>query len=86
MGDSLGNFTYYSSQGKSCIGYVISSENIEHMFNFINVPPTELSDHCIVWFSFNFIIILDFRSDIHNEKLLHIGSINDLPVCQTFKQ
>ena len=54
MGDSLGNFTYYSSQGKSCIDYVISSENIVHMFNFINVlPQTELSDHCIVWFSFN---------------------------------
>ena len=54
MGDSLGNFTYYSSQGKSCIDYVISSENIVHMFNFINVlPPNELSDHCIVWCSIN---------------------------------
>ena len=49
MGDSLGSYTYYSSQGKSCIDYVISSENIVHMFNFINVlPPNELSDHCII--------------------------------------
>jgi hypothetical protein len=51
MGDSLGSFTYYCTQGKSCIDYIVS-EDIVNSFNFLHVlPPNELSDHCIIWFS-----------------------------------
>jgi exonuclease III len=52
MGDSLGSFTYYCTQGKSCIDYIVVSEDIVNSFNFLHVlPPNELSDHCIIWFS-----------------------------------
>ena len=52
MGDSLGSFTYYCTQGKSCIDYIVVSEDIVNSFNFLHVlPSNELSDHCIIWFS-----------------------------------
>ncbi|CAG2226863.1 unnamed protein product [Mytilus edulis] len=52
MGDSLGNFTYFCPNGRSNIDYVIVSEDIVNSFPFLHVlPPNELSDHCIVWFS-----------------------------------
>ena len=52
MGDSLGSFTYYCTQGKSCVDYIIVSEDIVNNLNFLHVlPPNELSDHCIIWFS-----------------------------------
>jgi len=79
MGDSLGSYTYYSSQGKSCIDYVISSENIVHMFNFINVlPPNELSDHCIIWFSLN------CQFPIKNKDLTYHGDFPTYPLPGKF--
>jgi hypothetical protein len=38
--------------GKSCVDYIIVSEDIVNNLNFLHVlPPNELSDHCIIWFS-----------------------------------
>ena len=52
VGDYLGSYTFHNSLGKSSIDYVITSEDIVNSFAFLNVlPPNELSDHCIVWFS-----------------------------------
>ena len=52
MGDALCSFTYYCTQGRSCIDYIVVSEDIVNSFNFQHVlPPNELFDHCIIWFS-----------------------------------
>jgi hypothetical protein len=40
MGDSLGSFTYYCTQGKSCIDYIVVSEDIVNSFNFLHVLPS----------------------------------------------
>ena len=50
MGDSLGYKTYYGPRGSSSIDFIIAAEELFNYFLFINVmPPTELSDHCVVW-------------------------------------
>ena len=50
LGDSLGYNTYFGPRGSSTIDYIVVSENLFDLFNFINVrPPNELSDHCVIW-------------------------------------
>ena len=50
MGDSLGYKTYYGPRGSSSIDFIIAAEELFNYFLFINVmPPTELSDRCVVW-------------------------------------
>ena len=49
-GNSLGYNTYFGPRGSSSIDYFIVSEDLVYEFDFINVyPPTELSDHCVIW-------------------------------------
>ena len=50
IGESLGYNTYFSPRGSSSIDYFILSEDLIYEFDIINVcPPTELSDHCVIW-------------------------------------
>ena len=50
LSDSLGYNTYFGPRGSSTIDYIVVSENLFDLFNFINVrPPNELSDHCVIW-------------------------------------
>ena len=54
IGDSVGYNTYFGPRGSSTIDYVIVSEDVFHSFSFIKLmPPTELSDHCIIWCGLN---------------------------------
>ena len=54
IGDSAGCNTYLRPRISSTIDYVIVSEDLFHSFSFTNVmPPTELSDHCIIWCGLN---------------------------------
>ena len=49
MCDSLGYNTYYGPRGSSTIDYIIVAEELVNSFMFISaMPPTELSDHCVV--------------------------------------
>ena len=53
VGDSPGQFSYYSPRGCGAIDYIVASEDLFHQFIYINVlSPAELSDHCIVKKSF----------------------------------
>ena len=53
MGDSLGYNTIFVPTGSSTIDYIIVSKDLFYEFDFINVsPPSELSDHCVVWCGF----------------------------------
>lgn len=49
LGDSLGYYTYYGPRGNSTIDYFVVSNDLLSKFSFVNVmPPTELSDHCVI--------------------------------------
>ena len=65
--------TYFGPRGSSTIDYFIVSEDLFHSFSFTNVmPPTELSDHCIVWCGLNADAVCnDFivESDVHCHAL-----------------
>ena len=71
--DSVGYNTYFGPRGSSTIDYVIVSEDLFHSFSFINLmPPTELSDHCIIWCGLNADVACnDFvaGSDVHYHAL-----------------
>ena len=49
IGDSLGYFTFYNTNGQSMVDYMIASNNlfydIEH---FVVHSPVEFSDHCLI--------------------------------------
>ena len=54
MGDSLGYLTYCGPGGSSTIDYFIASEDLSHVFSFVNtLPPSELSDHSVIWTGLN---------------------------------
>jgi hypothetical protein len=48
MGDSLGSFTYYCTQGKSCVDYIIVSEDIVNNLNFLHVNDLNRKDFLAV--------------------------------------
>ena len=49
IGDSLGNFTFFNSNGASTVDYMMASNHLFHKIMFFNVkPPCELSDHCLL--------------------------------------
>ncbi|CAC5377717.1 unnamed protein product [Mytilus coruscus] len=49
LGDSLGCFTFYNSNGKSTVDYMLTSQNLFYTINnFMVKPPTDLSDHCLI--------------------------------------
>ncbi|CAG2240208.1 unnamed protein product [Mytilus edulis] len=56
LGDSLGYFTFYNSNGKSTVDYMLTSQNLFYTINnFMVKPPTDLSDHCLIALNiFNF--------------------------------
>ena len=48
-GDLLGQCTYYSKKGNSCIDYaLIQTELLNVIRNFQVCPPSYLSDHCVI--------------------------------------
>ena len=50
MGASLDYRTYCGQRGSSTIDYFIASEDLFHVFSFVNTfPPSELSDHSAIW-------------------------------------
>ena len=54
MGDSLGYRTYYGPRGSRTVDYFIASEDLFHVFSFVNtLPPSELSGHSVIWTGLN---------------------------------
>ena len=49
LGDSLGYFTFYNSNGQSIVDYMIASHSIFYdVEHFIVHSPVEFSDHCLI--------------------------------------
>lgn len=49
LGDSLGYYTFFNSNGKSMIDYMLTSTDLFHDVEYFNIlPPNELSDHCLL--------------------------------------
>ena len=49
LGDSLGYFTFYNSNGQSIVDYMIASQNIFYDIEHFSVhSPVEFSDHCLI--------------------------------------
>ena len=66
MGDSLDYRTYCGQHGISTIDYFIASEDLFHVFSFVNTfPPSELSDHNAIWTGLN----IKYFSFYTNESL-----------------
>ena len=54
MGDTLGYHTYYGTRGSSTTDYFIASEDLFHVFSFVNtLPSSELFDHSVIWTGLN---------------------------------
>ncbi|VDI81974.1 Hypothetical predicted protein [Mytilus galloprovincialis] len=49
LGDSLGFFTFYNSNGQSTVDYMLTTPNLFYCVqHFIVRSPVELSDHCLL--------------------------------------
>ena len=49
LGDSMGYYTFFNSNGKSTIDYMPTTVELMHDVKYFNVmPPNKLSDHCII--------------------------------------
>lgn len=49
LGDSLGYFTFYNSNGQSIVDYMIATSSIFYDINYFIVhSPVEFSDHCLI--------------------------------------
>ena len=49
LGDSLGFYTFFNSNGKRTVDYMLASFTLYHKIVYFNVDtPNELSDHCII--------------------------------------
>lgn len=50
LGDSLGYFTFFNTNGKSTIDYMLVSQDLMYSINsFVVNPPSYLSDHCLIY-------------------------------------
>lgn len=49
LGDSQGYFTFFNTNGSSTVDYILASSQLYHKVEHFNVlPPTEISDHCLI--------------------------------------
>jgi hypothetical protein len=48
MCDSLGYYSFFSSNGKSTIIILVSTELFDYIMYFNILTPSELSDHCLI--------------------------------------
>jgi hypothetical protein len=48
LDDSLGYYSFFSSNGKSTIIILVSTELFYDIMYFNILPPSELSDHCLI--------------------------------------
>ena len=70
IGDSFGYNTFFGPRGSSTIDSIIVSEDLFYEFDFINVsPPSELSDHCVVWCCFKTYSEIDEEPESLYDKL-----------------
>ena len=83
LGDLLGNYTCYETNGVSTVDYAIIKENIyEHITKFTISTPKMKSDHCILNLE---LLIPDFEYDHNNNKSKSITAIKwDDKVKQLF--
>ena len=74
LGDSLSFYTFFNSNGKSTVDYMLASNTVHHKMVYFNVDtPNELSDHCIISTGLNLEKSgLKHQKDL-DEKCNHIG-------------